>query len=82
MSAALTPRQKLIKHSRPWIVALALILLWEGACRAFHIPEFVLPAPSRVLAATIEFKDLLAMHALQTLMTRTSTIARPIHSNS
>ncbi|MGA2944420.1 MAG: ABC transporter permease [Xanthobacteraceae bacterium] len=69
MSAALTTRQKLIKYSRPWLVAAALILLWEGACRVFHIPEFVLPAPSRVIAATIEFKDVLAMDALQTLMT-------------
>src|SRR5258708_15868700 len=69
MSETLTPRQKLIKYSRPWLVALALILVWEGACRVFHIPEFVLPTPSRVAAATIEFKDLLAMHALQTLMT-------------
>ena len=43
MSAALDPPAKAIKYSRPWMVALALILIWEGACRVFHIPEFVLP---------------------------------------
>lgn len=69
MSAALTTQQKAVKYLRPWLVALALILVWEGACRLFHIPEFVLPTPTRVIAATIEFKELLLMNALQTLMT-------------
>ena len=28
-----------------------LILVWEAACRAFHIPSFLLPSPSAIIAA-------------------------------
>jgi NitT/TauT family transport system permease protein len=28
-----------------------LILVWEVACRAFHIPSFLLPSPSAIIAA-------------------------------
>lgn len=69
MTAKLSTRAKLIKHLRPWLVAFAFLAVWEVACRALHIPEFVLPTPTRVVQATYEFKELLLMHAWQTLMT-------------
>jgi NitT/TauT family transport system permease protein len=59
----------LVKHARPWFVALALLVLWELACRLFHIPEFILPRPSRILEVTWQFRNELALHSLQTLMT-------------
>jgi NitT/TauT family transport system permease protein len=69
MSAKLTTTQKVIKHLRPWVVTLAMLAVWEIACRALHVPELVLPAPSRVIGALYEFRQLLLMHAMQTLMT-------------
>ena len=69
MSAKPTPTQKIIKRLRPWVVTLALLVVWEISCRGFHVPEVVLPAPSRVIAATYEFRQLLLMNAMQTLMT-------------
>lgn len=69
MSAKLSTRDKVIKYVRPWLVALALIVVWEAACRGLNIPEFVLPTPTRVLQATLEFKELLLFHGMQTLMT-------------
>ena len=35
----------------PWVVALALALLWEGLVRGFAVPEFLLPAPSAIGAS-------------------------------
>ena len=31
-----------------------LIVVWEGACRLFHIPSFLLPSPSAIVAAGYE----------------------------
>jgi NitT/TauT family transport system permease protein len=59
----------MIRFGRPWLIAFALLAAWELACIVFHVPEFVLPRPSRIAAATYEFRGLLALNALQTLMT-------------
>lgn len=61
--------KKLIKYSRPWLITFALLLVWELAVRLFHIPEFVLPTPTRIAEATWQFRDNLLLHAWQTLMT-------------
>ena len=33
---------------------VSLILLWEISCRLFNIPEYILPAPTRVFGALVE----------------------------
>src|SRR5258707_11892549 len=35
----------------PPLAFIALIVIWEAACRAFHIPSFLLPAPSAIVVA-------------------------------
>jgi NitT/TauT family transport system permease protein len=68
MSAKDSARTRLVKFARPWLAALALLAAWEIACRVFHIPELVLPPPSRIAHALYDFRDLLAADALKTLM--------------
>jgi NitT/TauT family transport system permease protein len=53
----------------PWSLPLALVVLWEIVCRVFAIQQFILPAPSAIVATTIEFYGAIAQHALQTLFT-------------
>lgn len=49
------------------IVALAgMFLVWEGAVRAFHIPQYLLPAPSSVFAYTATHLGLFLPHAAAT----------------
>jgi NitT/TauT family transport system permease protein len=69
VSAKATKTEIFIKRARPWLVTFALLAVWELACRGLHIPELVLPAPSRVMTAIYEFRDLLFLNAMQTLMT-------------
>jgi len=69
MSGKLTTGGKVIKFARPWLIAFALLVVWELACIVFHVPEFVLPRPTRIAAATYQYRDLLALNAMQTLMT-------------
>jgi NitT/TauT family transport system permease protein len=69
MTAKLSRTDKVIKYARPWLAALVLLAVWELACRGLHIPELILPAPSRIVQAAYEFKELLALNASQTLKT-------------
>ena len=62
-------RRKRIQAVLPWMVALAVLVLWEVVCRAFKIPQFVLPPPSAVAASMIKWWSPLMSNAGQTLMT-------------
>jgi NitT/TauT family transport system permease protein len=53
----------------PIVVVAAAIGVWEAAVRAFAIPEFVLPAPSRVWAETTAAGPVMLEHTLSTLWT-------------
>jgi NitT/TauT family transport system permease protein len=53
----------------PWVSTVAFFLLWEGACRLFNVPSFVLPAPSAAIAALIQYWPGIWVNALQTLIT-------------
>lgn len=62
-------RRKRLQALLPWLVALGVLVLWEVVCRAFKIPQFVLPPPSSVAASMIKWWSPLMMNAGQTLMT-------------
>ena len=38
----------------PWLFVAALLVLWELACVAFSIPQFVLPRPTVVAASLVD----------------------------
>jgi NitT/TauT family transport system permease protein len=63
----MTARQ--LERLAPWVVVIALFALWEFACRAFNLPEFILPAPSVAFGKLLEFREAIWGHALQTLFT-------------
>lgn len=53
----------------PTASAIALFVLWELGTRLFQIPEFILPAPSVILAELPEWGGTVAKHAWITLFT-------------
>ena len=53
-------RDTLQERLAPWICTLALVLLWEVACRGFAIDPFVLPPPSAVAGAFVKYWSPLA----------------------
>jgi NitT/TauT family transport system permease protein len=53
----------------PWLVAGGICLAWEVGCRAFAVPEFVLPTPSATAGALIEYWPAIWPNALHTLYT-------------
>jgi NitT/TauT family transport system permease protein len=42
-------RRALADYVVPATALLAALVVWEGATRAFHIPNFIMPAPSAIL---------------------------------
>jgi NitT/TauT family transport system permease protein len=54
-AAAIGPKLRVwADRLAPAAAFTALIVVWEGACRLFHIPSFLLPSPSAIVAAGFE----------------------------
>lgn len=60
-------RRERVPILAPAALLVILVLGWEGAVRLFHIPAYVLPAPSAIYAALVRDWALLSGSALLTL---------------
>jgi NitT/TauT family transport system permease protein len=56
------------KHA-PTLLVVAILLLWEILCRGLKVDPFVLPMPSAIWDALMEFKKPVMDHAWQTFWT-------------
>lgn len=62
------PRRRL-ELAMPWLVTIAFFLIWELGCIVFHVPEFVLPRPSRIAVVLVTSFGPIWFHAKHTLAT-------------
>jgi NitT/TauT family transport system permease protein len=60
---------KLMSWLMPLLVVIILIALWELICILLHVPEFVLPKPSRVAVALVQNIQPIWFNARHTLLT-------------
>ena len=60
-------KNALIRHAQAVFGALLVIGLWEGACRLFNVPAWLLPPPSRVFVEGYEILPILPKHLAATL---------------
>ena len=51
----------------PVLMMIGLLVLWEILCRAFKIPVWLLPSPTRIYASTMKWANFLPMHTWVTL---------------
>ncbi len=63
----MTPRAQRIVA--PWVAGVLLFALWEGGCRLFDVPEFILPTPSKSVEALIQYWPGIWKNASQTMYT-------------
>src|SRR2546421_1885113 len=56
-----------LNSAMPWLVIIGLIVLWQAAVVGFGIATFVLPAPTAVFAAFLEYREAILHNALFTL---------------
>ena len=66
MTAA-TTRRMLGDYVVPSATLLGALLAWEAATRAFHIPRFIMPAPSAILGEGWEWRYRFLEHSWVTL---------------
>ena len=57
---------KSIERWSPLILLALIIVLWELLTTGLGVSEFIFPSPSRILAQTIEFRDVILGHAWRT----------------
>jgi len=57
-----------LELAMPWIVIAALVLLWQAVVQIFGVRQFILPAPTAILDAFLEYRAPIMDHALFTLV--------------
>jgi len=65
-------------QAAPWLCTIGLFVIWEVAVRAFGIAQYVLPAPTVIFGAIVEFWPAIWKNSLQTLYTTTVGFALAI----
>jgi NitT/TauT family transport system permease protein len=67
------PRRRLWRALRPVVVpvltVIAFFAVWEAGVRLFGVPEYILPAPSQIWAATSAAGEVMLRHTGSTLTT-------------
>lgn len=53
----------------PWLYTLILFLVWELSVRIFAIPQYILPSPTRIAEAIVQYWPAIWKNSLQTLYT-------------
>ena len=59
-------KPKTLETWSPWILLLAILLLWQLICSVFNVSEFIFPSPARIWSQMLEFKGEIAKHAWRT----------------
>lgn len=62
----MTDQAKLLKLA-PWICTVGFLLLWEAGCRGFGVSTYVLPSPSQIGVALVQYWPQLSFHSFHTL---------------
>ena len=57
---------KQIERWSPWLLLVAVILLWQVICAGFGVSDFIFPSPLRIWNQFWEFKEIIAGHAWRT----------------
>jgi NitT/TauT family transport system permease protein len=57
-----------LELAMPWIVIIGLLIVWQAVVQIFNVRQFVLPAPTAVWSAFLEYREPILDHALFTLV--------------
>ena len=55
-----------VERWSPWLLMLAIVILWQVICSGFQVSEFIFPSPWLILTQFVEFSGVIAMHAWRT----------------
>jgi NitT/TauT family transport system permease protein len=58
-----------IERLSPWLFMIGMFVVWEVVCQAFAIDPFILPAPSEIAGAVVQYWQPILDNSLVTLWT-------------
>lgn len=59
-------KNKQFERLAPWVLLVALLVLWEAICRGLAISEFIFPSPSRIWEQMVEYRSIIVQHSWRT----------------
>ena len=65
----MSPTQKSVERWAPWLLALAILVVWQAICWLFSISEFIFPTPIAIAESLVQYAKPIAVHAWQTFWT-------------
>jgi NitT/TauT family transport system permease protein len=54
------------EYGAPLALLVTILVIWEAICRLFGISDFILPAPTKIMQAMWEYREVIAGHAWRT----------------
>src|SRR5215212_2396034 len=60
-------KKSFVEYAQTTLAVIVMVLIWEGLCRAFDVPKWLLPAPSQIAEETWEIRAILPLHFGATL---------------
>jgi NitT/TauT family transport system permease protein len=64
----MTRGRRRLELAMPWLVIAGALVLWQAVVQVFQIRQFVLPSPTAIIAAFLEYRAPILDHALFTLV--------------
>lgn len=61
--------QRKVEAWAPWIIMLAILVVWQAICSIFRVSDFIFPSPYTIAQALVEYAKPIAGHAWQTFWT-------------
>lgn len=58
---------KQVQRWAPWVLLVAVLVVWQVLCSALQVSEFIFPSPARIASQMVEYRGLIAGHAWRTL---------------
>ena len=64
-----------MEKAAPWLLTVAIVVVWEAICRLFNVSSFIFPAPSEIAASLVQYAGPIAGHAWKTFWTTSAGFA-------
>ncbi|GGF54192.1 ABC transporter permease [Azorhizobium oxalatiphilum] len=61
-------KRRWLERLAPWIVTIGLLVIWQVVVVAFRIEPFIMPSPSAIFDAFVQYRDSILIHAWQTMV--------------
>ncbi|MGH7950146.1 MAG: ABC transporter permease [Candidatus Binataceae bacterium] len=62
-------REKRLQQLAPWLLTVAILVVWQLICTVFEVSEFIFPSPIQIARSLVQYAGPIAGHAWKTFWT-------------